>query len=77
MDRALRALALALAISQTTILAGVAAAHAQASQRPGLPPGVRVGINARTSINPTDFGLAPLFGDAIEIVVDVEFQRDP
>ena len=37
----------------------------------------RIGINARTSIHPTDFGLAPLFGDAIEIVVDVEFQRDP
>lgn len=37
----------------------------------------RIGINARTTINPTEFGLAPLFGDAIEIVVDVEFQRNP
>ena len=37
----------------------------------------RIGANARASINPTDFGLAPLFGDVIEIVVDVEFQRDP
>jgi polyisoprenoid-binding protein YceI len=37
----------------------------------------RIGINARTSINPGDFGLPPLFGDAIEIVVDAEFQRNP
>jgi polyisoprenoid-binding protein YceI len=37
----------------------------------------RIGINGRTSINPVDFGLPPLFGDAIEIVVDTEFQRNP
>ena len=37
----------------------------------------RMGINARTSINPVDFGLPPLLGDAIEIVVDAEFQRNP
>jgi polyisoprenoid-binding protein YceI len=37
----------------------------------------RIGVNARASINPVDFGLPPLFGDAIEIVVDVEFQRNP
>ena len=37
----------------------------------------RIGVNARTSINPVDFGLPPLFGDAIEIVVDIEFQRNP
>ena len=37
----------------------------------------RIGINARTSINPVDFGLPPLLGDAIEIVVDAEFQRNP
>lgn len=37
----------------------------------------RIGVNARTSINPVDFGLPALFGDAIEIVVDVEFQRNP
>src|SRR5262245_23752678 len=36
----------------------------------------RVGVNAKGSINPVDFGLPPLFGDAIEIVVDVEFQRE-
>ena len=37
----------------------------------------RLGANARGSINPVDFGLPPLFGDAIEIVIDVEFQREP
>jgi polyisoprenoid-binding protein YceI len=36
----------------------------------------RIGANARGSINPADFGFPPFFGDAIEIVVDVEFQRD-
>ena len=36
-----------------------------------------IGINARTSINPVAFGLPPLLGDAIEIVVDAEFQRNP
>jgi polyisoprenoid-binding protein YceI len=37
----------------------------------------RIGITARTSINPVDFGLPALLGDAIEIVVDSEFQRNP
>jgi polyisoprenoid-binding protein YceI len=37
----------------------------------------RIGANAKGSINPVDFGLLPLFGDAIEIVIDVEFQREP
>ena len=37
----------------------------------------RIGANAKGSINPVDFGLPPLFGDAIEIVLDVEFQREP
>jgi polyisoprenoid-binding protein YceI len=37
----------------------------------------RIGVNARTSINPVDFGLPPLLGEAIEIVVDAEFQRNP
>jgi polyisoprenoid-binding protein YceI len=37
----------------------------------------RMGMNAHTSINPVDFGLPPLLGDAIEIVVDAEFQRNP
>jgi polyisoprenoid-binding protein YceI len=37
----------------------------------------RIGINARASINPVDFGLPALLGDAIEIVVDAEFQRNP
>ena len=37
----------------------------------------RMGMTARTRINPVDFGLPPLLGDAIEIVVDAEFQRNP
>jgi polyisoprenoid-binding protein YceI len=37
----------------------------------------RMGMTARTTINPVDFGLPPLLGDAIEIVVDAEFQRNP
>jgi polyisoprenoid-binding protein YceI len=37
----------------------------------------RIGMTARTRINPVDFGLPPLLGDAIEIVVDAEFQRNP
>ena len=36
----------------------------------------RIGVSARGTINPVDFGLPPLFGDAIEIVIDVEFQKD-
>jgi polyisoprenoid-binding protein YceI len=36
----------------------------------------RIGVSARGTINPLDFGLPPLFGDSIEIVVDVEFQKD-
>jgi polyisoprenoid-binding protein YceI len=36
----------------------------------------RLGANAKGSINPVDFGLPPLFGDSIEIVIDVEFQRE-
>ena len=37
----------------------------------------RLGMTARTRINPVDFGLPPLLGEAIEIVVDAEFQRNP
>ena len=36
----------------------------------------RLGVSARGTINPVDFGLPPLFGDTIEIVLDVEFQKD-
>ena len=37
----------------------------------------RLGVHAVASIVPTDFGLPALFGKAIEIVVDTEFQRTP
>ena len=37
----------------------------------------RIGGTARGSINPVDFGLPPFLGDAIEIVIDVEFEREP
>jgi len=43
----------------------------------GFADSPRIGVNARASINPVDFGLPPLLGDAIEIVIDVEFQREP
>lgn len=36
----------------------------------------RLGASAKGSINPVDFGLPPLFGDSIEIVIDAEFQRE-
>jgi polyisoprenoid-binding protein YceI len=35
----------------------------------------RIGVTARTRINPVDFGLPAILGDAIEIVIDTEFQR--
>ena len=37
----------------------------------------RLGVTARSSIDPVDFGLPALLGDAIEIVIDSEFQRNP
>jgi polyisoprenoid-binding protein YceI len=37
----------------------------------------RIGVTALGKINPVDFGLPPLFGDAIEIVIDSEFERNP
>jgi polyisoprenoid-binding protein YceI len=37
----------------------------------------RLGVHAVASINPTDFGLPAIFGTAIEIVVDTEFERTP
>jgi polyisoprenoid-binding protein YceI len=37
----------------------------------------RLGVHASAVINPQDYGFMPLFGDAIEIVVDTEFGRQP
>jgi polyisoprenoid-binding protein YceI len=37
----------------------------------------RIGATARFGIKPVDFGLPPLFGETIEIVVDSEFERKP
>ena len=37
----------------------------------------RLGVHAVASISPQDFGLPSLFGKAIEIVVDTEFERAP
>jgi len=37
----------------------------------------RLGVTARSSINPVDFGLPALLGESIEIVIDSEFQRNP
>ena len=43
----------------------------------GFGDSPRIGFNARTSINPADFGLPALLGHAIEIVVDAEFAKTP
>jgi polyisoprenoid-binding protein YceI len=37
----------------------------------------RLGVHAVARIDPQDFGLPALFGKAIEIVVDTEFERAP
>ena len=37
----------------------------------------RMGIHATGWIKPSDFGMAPMFVDPIEIVMDVEFGRTP
>ena len=37
----------------------------------------RLGVHAVAAINPQDFGFPALFGKAIEIVVDTEFERAP
>jgi len=37
----------------------------------------RMGVHAVAAIKPQDFGLPALFGPAIEIVVDAEFERAP
>jgi len=37
----------------------------------------RLGVHATASIAPTDFGLPAIFGKAIEIVVDTEFEKAP
>jgi len=37
----------------------------------------RMGIHGTAIINPQDYGLMPLLGDALEIVVDAEFGREP
>ncbi|OFX02027.1 MAG: hypothetical protein A3D94_08700 [Alphaproteobacteria bacterium RIFCSPHIGHO2_12_FULL_66_14] len=37
----------------------------------------RIGIQARATIKPQDYGMMPMFVDPIEIVVDTEFARQP
>ena len=37
----------------------------------------RLGVTARATIVPQDYGLSPVFGKAIEIVTDTEFSREP
>ena len=37
----------------------------------------RLGVHAIATFNPQDYGIMPLFGNAIEIVVDTEFGREP
>lgn len=35
----------------------------------------RIGIKGQASINPQDFGLAPVFDQPIRLVLDVEFEK--
>ncbi len=37
----------------------------------------RMGVHAKAVINPQDYGLMPLLGDALEIAIDTEFGRQP
>lgn len=37
----------------------------------------RIGVAAHAVLNPADYGLSPVLGDAIELVVDAEFVRKP
>jgi polyisoprenoid-binding protein YceI len=37
----------------------------------------RLGVEATTSIDPKKFGMPPFFVDPIQLVIDVEFQRQP
>ena len=32
-------------------------------------------IHAETSINPQDYGMTPMLGDSIGLVIDAEFER--
>ena len=43
----------------------------------GFENSPRIGVHATTVINPQDYGFMPLLGNAIEIVVDTEFGREP
>ena len=42
---------------------------------PGFFGHPRMGIHAETTINPQDYGLNPLLGNAITLVIDSEFQK--
>lgn len=37
----------------------------------------RLGVQARGSFNPQDYGMMPLLGDTMQIAVDVEFESEP
>jgi polyisoprenoid-binding protein YceI len=43
----------------------------------GFGDSPRIGVTARAWIKPQDFGMPAVFADPIEIVVDVEFARNP
>lgn len=42
---------------------------------PGFFGHPRLGVHAEATINPQDYGFAPIFGTAIELVIDSEFQK--
>ncbi|MHB8528224.1 MAG: YceI family protein [Caulobacteraceae bacterium] len=37
----------------------------------------RIGVEARGQLDPKAFGLSPMLGDRIELVIDAEFERKP
>lgn len=37
----------------------------------------RIGMTAKTTIKPGDFGLPPVFADPIDLVIDTEFEKQP
>jgi polyisoprenoid-binding protein YceI len=37
----------------------------------------RMWVTATTALKPSDYGLAPVFGSAIDLVIDVEFEKVP
>ena len=73
----MRRLCLALAAA---LLMAPSLALASGVCPPGVPPQFKCGgpdMAATTALKPSDYGLAPVFGAAIDLVLDVEFEKVP